>query len=469
MARQFTRWSLSPKHRWFAGLLAVGLPAIALTVQQVHCSKAETTGTDGPQASAGATMNARLAEKARRVQVVQAGYANTGVETTYPGTVRAAETAALAFRVGGPLVEVAVKPGDAVRKGDVLLRIDPRDFENAVQAAASALDSARAKLSAMKAGARREDILALEARMDSAVAKRKYLQAMYERNERLVATNAVSRATFDASESELAAIQAEIEALEQELEKAKTGARTEDIDAMEADIRGMESSLKSEHDRLADATLRAPFNGIVARRMVENHEHVSAGKTVLVVHDIAQLKIDVALPDKELMHRTMDAPFRVAVRFVAAPDRTFDAILKEISTEADPATRTYLATFVMPSPPDLNILPGMIADVVLQSQSKESRPGQALRIPASALQSGQGGTRFVWMVANGAVRQKPVVVGNLSASNEYQVITGIAPGDRIVAGGAAFLHEGAQVEVHSTAGAEQHQQVMQAGLPASTH
>ncbi|MDZ7615822.1 MAG: efflux RND transporter periplasmic adaptor subunit, partial [Patescibacteria group bacterium] len=439
-----TRWPLLSKHRWLVGVLAIGLPAIALTVQQVHCSRADTAEARDSRA-ANSEMKVPLAGMARRVQVVEVGYANAGAETTYPGIVRAAETAELAFRVGGPLVEVAVKPGDTVRRGDVLMRIDPRDFESAVRSAAAALDSARAKLSAMKAGARREDVLALEARMESAVARRKYLQAMYERNERLVATNAVSRATFDASESELAAILADIEALTQELEKAKSGARSEDVAAMEADIRGMESRLESARDGLADATLRAPFDGMVARRMVENHEHLSAGTTVLVVHDIAQLKIDVALPDKELMHRPTNAPFRVAVRFLAAPDRAFDAALKEISTESDPATRTYLATFVMPSPPDLNILPGMISDVVLQSQSQENGTGHVLRIPAAALQSGQGGTWFVWAVVNGAVHQKPVVVGNLSASDEYEVVKGIAPGDRVVAGGAAFLYQGAPV------------------------
>lgn len=445
------RWPLLSAHRWFFGATVVFLPLMALTARQVYSSRASTAEVQPSRSLAEGPVGAPPADHARRVQVVEVDYGNTGMEATYPGTVRAADTAALAFRVGGPLVEVNVKPGDAVRRGDVLMRIDPRDYENAVRTATAALDSARAKLSAMKAGAREEDVLALEARIESAIAKRTYLQAMYERNERLVQSNAVSRAAFDASESELAAIVAEIRALDQELQKAKTGARAEDIEAMEADIRGMETNLKTAADRLADASLRAPFDGIVARRMVENHEQVSAGENVVVMHDIARLKIDVALPDKELLHRPMDEPFRVAARFVAMPDRAFEAAMEEISTEADPATRTYLATFTMPSPADLNVFPGMIADVAIESRSQESGKGRMLQIPASALQSNHEGSRFVWVVSDGVVRRRPVVVGALAPSNRYEVLGGVAAGDRIVAAGAAFLHEGAAVEAAGVA------------------
>lgn len=435
----------------------MAVPLIAVAIHQVHsCGSTADLEASRPRVAgdAGAPSN----EPARRVQVVEIGYGHAAMEATYPGTVRAAQTAALAFRVGGPLVEVRVKPGDTVRCGDVVMRIDPRDFESAVHSAAATLDSARAKLSAMKRGARQEDILAMEARMESAAARRTYLQAAHERSQRLVQTNAIPRDAFEASESELAAVVAEIRALEQELHKARTGARPEDIEAMEADIRGMEASLKNAEDRLADTSLQAPFDAIVARRCFENHEQVQPGQTAVVLHDLARLKIDVALPDKELLHRPVLTPLRAAVRFVSLSDGPFEAVLEEISTEADPATGTYLATFGMPAPADFNAFPGMLADVVLPSHAKGEREG-ALMVPATAVRGERDGSRFVWVVSNGVAQWRKVVLGGLSACGRYEAISGLSAGDRVVTGGSALLHDGARVEVAGTEGGKRHEQL----------
>ncbi len=452
----------SPKQRWLLGAIAVGVIALAAGIFQVSVSSRSLAPAEEQRtAKSSQAAQTTTQEPVRRVQVTRVTSGPVGALATYPGTAKAAQVASLAFRVGGPLVEVNIKPGDKVKRGDVLMRIDPRDFESAVKAAQAALDSANAKLLVMKRGARKEDLMVLDAKLDAAEARRQFLQGVFDRNKRMIESNAVSRQQYDNSESDLLAILADIRALEQELQKAKTGARAEDIQAMEAEIRGLQTSLKIAQDRLEDTSLRAPFDGLITKQLAENYEQVSPGQNVLAMHDVSTIEIDVDLPEKEILYRALDKPFNVAVRFVSIEDRQFEAKFKEVDTEADPSTRTYTVTFVMQAPKDVNILPGMIADVSVQSRTSQAINGHKPTVPAAAVQSDQNGGRFVWVVSgNGAVERRPVVVGSLSESNNYEV-KGVAEGEPVVTAGAAYLYDGAKVVVSNDASLGQKERLTQ--------
>ena len=88
---------------------------------------------------------------------------------TYPGRVKAAKEAELAFQVGGPLVELPVKESDEVKKNQLIARVDARDYETAIKNAKSQVSEARAQEKAMRAGARPEDLRILEAKLTAAI------------------------------------------------------------------------------------------------------------------------------------------------------------------------------------------------------------------------------------------------------------------------------------------------------------
>jgi len=96
--------------------------------------------------------------------------ASASTETrSYPGKIRASQEVTLAFQVTGPLLELPVKEGQEVQEGEILARIDPRDFKTQVAKAASAVTEAEATLAAMKS-ARPEDIRSLKSRIEEAEA-----------------------------------------------------------------------------------------------------------------------------------------------------------------------------------------------------------------------------------------------------------------------------------------------------------
>jgi membrane fusion protein, multidrug efflux system len=363
--------------------------------------------------------------------------------TFYPGMTRAVETAKLAFRVGGPVSQVLAKPGDMVRKGDVLMRIDPRDFQSQVNATAAALDAAKAKLAAMKKGARDGDVRALEANLSAAEAKSNFCKKQYARFATLIKQNAVSRSQYDATASESEAAQSAVDALKEQLAIAKKGSRIEDIQGMEAQIRGLSTQLKVAKDALDDTNLRAPFEGIVTKQLVEAHESVEDGNPVLAMHNIQRMEIAVHLPDKELVNRDLDAQFNATVCFHALGDKEFTAAFKEVDTEANLKTRTYEVTFVLDVPDGVNLLPGMSAEVALDS-AQRSGEGETPMVPSTAVFSDSTGKEYVWVVdpSSSTAIKREIKKGRLSRDDCYEVIDGLAAGDRVVTAGASFLVSG---------------------------
>jgi RND family efflux transporter MFP subunit len=124
----------------------------------------------------------------------------------------------------------------------------------------------------------------------------------------------------------------------------------------------------------------------------------------------------------------------------------FEATLREMSTKADPATKTYKVTFAMRAPDDVNILPGMVGEVQLESRANGVSGQPKAMIPATAVQGNRHGERYVWVVTdNSTVERRPVALGWLTPGNRYTVGSGIQQGERVVTSGATFLYEGEHV------------------------
>ena len=436
-------------HKTIAACAAGGLAAILILGGAVYLWANPQGNSPGADPGASANNPPQPASPAttrmHRVKVVPVSRETKCLAVTYPGRVKAPQTASLAFRVGGPLIEVCVKPGDAVHKGDVLMRIDPRDYERQVEATQAALEAAEAQLAAMKKGARQEDVRALEASLDAAKAKREYVRKQHERLGRLVDHNAVSKSQFDNVISELDAANASVRAAEQNLLKARAGAREEDIRAQEAAISGLKTQLQVANDKLEDTRLLAPFDGVITRQSAENFENVKSGTEVLAMHNISQLEIEIDLPEKELMFRPFDKPFEVNLRFENAQDQTFHAKFKEVNTEANPATRTYAVTFIMDAPKDVNILPGMTAEVDIRSCDSRAKGKTALFVPAAAVLADKTGKTYVWTVAqkgNDLAERRDVKTGTLTEDGRYEIVSGLQEGEQVVVSGGGFIHSG---------------------------
>lgn len=329
---------------------------------------------------------AEKAEDIRPVRVVRLAADNVEAVAEFSGDVRARVESRLGFRVGGKIVARKVDAGMLVKRGQILMQLDPQDLQLA-QAQANA------------------GLKAAEGNRDLARAELRRYQELREKN-------FVSQAVLDGKETAFKAAQASYE-------QALAGYR-------------------NQSNQAGYASLIADVDGIVTSVDAEVGQVVAAGSPVVRVAQAGEKEIVIGIPEDkvEIMRRIAD----VRVRTWAKPNDSFPGKLRELSPVADPATRTYTAKIAIPNASD-DIKLGMTAYVAFAAKTKDPM----IRLPLTALFHDKS-TTSVWVVENGAVKLAPIQIAG-TAGNDILVASGIAPGQAIVTAGVNLLKPGQKVKI----------------------
>ena len=359
---------------------------------------------------------------------------------SYPAIVLPSREVELSFRVSGRVIELPVRAAMDVVEGDVIARLDPRDFESQIAQLESQIAQSEAQLAALRAGARVEEVAALEAAVASARAQLDQAEDSLTRTQQLVERGVAASAQLESAEAEFRVAEANLQSQQEQLRIGQAGGRPEDLAASEAALRGLQSQLKVAQDNLSDATLTAPFNGVIARRDIENFVNIQAGQSVVLLQalNIVHLAFDIPGPDVTQMTRNGPGRITTTATFDALPGQVFPSETVEFSVQADSATQTYRGRVAVAIPEGALILPGMVARVVATT------PGEAqkLMVPLTAVAADAGGAPFVWRVGQGdAVSAAPVTLGEADGSM-VAVEDGVAAGDVVVSAGVSQIVDG---------------------------
>ena len=379
----------------------------------------------------------------RPAKVVEVRVTESMITRSYPARVLPSREIELSFKVSGQVIELPILAATEIAAGDVIARLDPRDFENQIAQLESQRDQAIAQLDALRSGAREEEIIALEAAVESAAAQVDQTREALERAEELLSRGVSTRAQVEGAQAEFRVAEANLRAQQEQLRIGQVGGRPEDIAASEAAIRGIEAQIKVARDALSDATLTAPFDGIIARRDIENFTNVQAGQPIALLQglDVVHLAFDIPSPDVTQLSRNGPGQIANTALFDALPGEEFAATIVEFSVQADSATQTYRGRVAVTVPPNAVILPGMVANVI------SSTPGDAPQVmaPLSAIAADPSGAPFVWEVDDaGQVSQQPVSLGEARGA-EVVVHDGLAAGQVIIAAGVSEIIDGMTV------------------------
>ncbi|WP_235438818.1 efflux RND transporter periplasmic adaptor subunit [Candidatus Rhodobacter oscarellae] len=376
----------------------------------------------------------------RPAKVAEVTASSAKITRSYPASVLPSREIELSFKVSGQVVELPVRAASEVAEGDVIAQIDPRDFENQIVQLQSQKDQAVAQLDALRAGAREEEIAALEAAVESAQAQVDQTREALTRAEQLLERGVSTRAQVEGAQAEFRVAEANLRAQQEQLRIGQVGGRPEDIAASEAAIRGIDAQIKVARDSLADATLLAPFDGIVARRDIENFANVQAGQTIVLLQglDVVHLAFDIPSPDVIALTRNGADQISNSAVFDGLPGQEFEAAIVEFSVQADSATQTYRGRVAVEVPEDAVILPGMVARVIASTDGNMAE----LRAPLSAIAAAPDGAPFVWLVdGSGMVSHRDVKLGEASGS-QVVVSEGLEEGDIIVSAGVSEIIDG---------------------------
>jgi multidrug efflux pump subunit AcrA (membrane-fusion protein) len=237
---------------------------------------------------------------------------------------------------------------------------------------------------------------------------------------------------------------------------ARYGRRPEDIrffQGLSPVVGGTEAEARRKEAEKAyeDTILRAPFAGVVGRKLVVDFANVQAKQPILVLQDTSHLEMVVNVPERDFAVGPRATPaldelterLQPFIVVSSLPDRKFPARLKELATAADPVTRTFAVTFRFATPEDVNVLPGMTAKVVVRAAGTA---GDRTLIPAHAAGGASDGEAFVWLVDPDAmtVTRRPVTLGPLQG-DQVEVRSGLVAGDVVAISGVALLRDGMQV------------------------
>ncbi|MBX3413293.1 MAG: efflux RND transporter periplasmic adaptor subunit [Pirellulales bacterium] len=362
----------------------------------------------------------------------------------FPGKAEAAQRVELGFQVPGVLIELPVREGQAVKKGDVIGRLRPDEFQARLTALQGELDRARAALRALQTGERTEQRLRLESQVRAAEAQLVNARAQFDRSSRLVESRTISREVFDRDKAAYRVAQEEHNAAVQMLEMGMI-AREEDIEAQEAAIRGLEGRVVEANLQLEDATLRAPYDGVIAQRFVEVNQNVTAGQPIVKFQDVDEIEVVVDVPESIMAADLSRADIvSILVEFSGAPGLQFPAHIEEIAQRADPVTQTFQVRVALQATEGVNVLPGMTSTVNFTYRRARVLQNH-LEAPITALAKNAEGQQGVWLVGEDeVVAWRPVKLGAASGSL-IEIVEGLSPGDRIAVAGVNFLREGMKV------------------------
>ena len=202
-------------------------------------------------------------------------------------------------------------------------------------------------------------------------------------------------------------------------------------------------AVKAAQKDLFDTVLRAPFDGRVTKRLLENFSPVARLTPVIRLAPTERVEVVAGVPEQLMANLNPAALQKAEVRFSADPERLFAARWLDYEGEASRDTQTYDVRFALIETPQWAVLPGMTATVLLSLATNDQA---VVQIPMSALQSDATGNFFVWVFdpVSTKVAQRTVKLG-IPVRDQVPVIAGLKIGEQVVAAGGAWLYAGMKV------------------------
>lgn len=303
------------------------------------------------------------------------------------GTLSADREAQVRAEVGGQVLEVMAEPGQAVRAGQALARLDDTGIRDGHASARSAVAAARAQLETAARNA--------------------------ERVRSLAAAGAVAERDVEAAANVVSGAQAQLAAARAQLAQAEK--------------------------LLARTVVRAPIAGVVSARPVSAGDVVQPGMPLFTVIDPASMRLEGSVPASELAALRPGVPVRFTV--TGYPGRAFEGTVRRVSPAADPATRQVPVVVTIPNAGGA-LVAGLFAEGRVRAGTRTG-----IVVPHQAVDErgvGPSATRL----RGGVAERVPVTLGVRDTERDVvEVVSGLAAGDTLLVGAALGTSPGTSVRV----------------------
>ncbi|QJX48665.1 efflux RND transporter periplasmic adaptor subunit [Hymenobacter taeanensis] len=388
---------------------------------------------------------------------------NTIVETvSASGKVQPETEVKISPDVSGEIIELNVEEGDSVKKGQLLLRIRPDNYQ------------AMVNMQTASVGTQRANVAQTQARLQQLLANAKQTELTYRRNASLYKQKVISQADFEASK-------AAYEASQEEINSARQSIR-----AAQSNVQSAQASLDEARKNLDKTTIYAPVSGTVSKLNVKKGERVvgtsqMAGTEIMRIANLNNMEVRVSVNENDIINVSLGDSADVEVDSYASKNQKFrgvvtsiantakDALTAEAVTEFEVRIRLLPASYqqllrsekgraVVPFRPGMtasvdiiterkaNVLSVPLMAVTTRSDSATTS-AEGKGTPAVRVSRGGAGTsaadqtsvneepveQVVFLIRNGKAVMTPVKTG-ISDRNNMEVLSGIQAGDQLVSG-----------------------------------
>ncbi|WP_338834268.1 hypothetical protein MHLNE_06490 [Moorella humiferrea] len=299
------------------------------------------------------------------------------------GTIEPVKSVNLGFKNSGIIKAIYVKPGDAVKAGQVLAVQDTAELEAQLAQAQASYNSAAANLQKLEAGATAAEIAQAEANVETARIAYNDAAAAAERNKALFEAGALSKAELDSAVSARDSAAAKLRQAEAALEDLKNGSRPEEIAAARAQVEAAKAQVELARNNLESAQLRAPWDGIISAVNGEVGYRVgsstdnSNSSFITMITPTLQLRAKVNEADINKVKVGQEVSFTVN----AIPGKEMRGKVAWIAPEAQTVSNVQLYDVVISLDPEPSLKAGMTASVDFILDRKDN----VLTIPEAAL------------------------------------------------------------------------------------
>lgn len=275
--------------------------------------------------------------------------------------------------VGGRLLSFPPREGAVLRKGDVIARLDPADYELKRNEARAALVAAQAQWDLMLAGSRDEDIRRAQEQVREAEAAARAAAADLQRIRNVYEKKSATQKQMDDAQAAADRTAAARSAAEQVLARVLRGNRDEEIQAAQGMMDAARARLAQAEKSIADCLVTAPLDGVVTTRVREDGEVVAAGSVLLILSRLDEVWLSLYIPEGRLGQVQLGQPawigidgdtrrFEGKVTFVS-PEAEFTP--RNVQTPNERAKLVYRLKITLPNPDGI-FKPGMPADGYLR-------------------------------------------------------------------------------------------------------
>lgn len=325
------------------------------------------------------------------------------------GTIRSATVSVLGAQISGTVREISARPGDRVRRGQVLALIDDRSESAQVGAAQAGVEEAS------------QGLAEVEQALEAASAERQFAETTYRRYQGLLAKNSVSRQEFDSAETRYKAA------------LANEGAALAKKSQLQARGRQAKSQLASAETTLSYSRIVSPLDGMVSAKSVDAGTLVMPGTPILTVEDPTRYRLEASLAEQFAGQVRAGQQVSVSTQHGVLPGR-----VAEVVPAADAASRTFLVKIELPR------------DCVCQSgeYGKALFPvgeEKRLLVPRGAVVT-QGELEGLFVLTPQNIAEYRLIETGKTFGGQVEVLSGLAEGERVAVSSMDRLSDGVKVE-----------------------